>query len=261
MENNHKLALYVAYYLSKFNVAAYNSLGYNTMDEAHKGIGKILNTNPHTVKNMRDQFDPLHGHRVGWYQAPLSPSRISVLEALQDLSELEIRSIVFDILNKSTVSDPENLSKLISVIDQEEARKGLRDFVPRSPTGKRAEEFFIEILNGNNFYIGGALYDHRDLGVGYDFKILENDTEYFIEIKGISESNGGILLTSKEWEVAKEKGEKYLILIISDLNTNPTIKIIRNLGANLKPKKYIVRTIQVNYMVSQAGIENAISNG
>ena len=62
MENNHKLALYVAYYLSKFNVAAYNSLGYNTMDEAHKGIGKILNTNPHTVKNMRNQSNPRHGN-------------------------------------------------------------------------------------------------------------------------------------------------------------------------------------------------------
>lgn len=76
MENNHKLALYVAYYLSRFDKIAYEHLGFGKQQLTHKSIGKILGVNPHTIQNWRDQFDPIHGNRKGWYQREMTQSRL-----------------------------------------------------------------------------------------------------------------------------------------------------------------------------------------
>ena len=65
MENNHKLGLYVSYYLSRFDKEAYQNLGYGKQVPTHKKIGELLEINFHTIRNWRDQFDPLHGHKLG----------------------------------------------------------------------------------------------------------------------------------------------------------------------------------------------------
>jgi hypothetical protein len=101
MEQKHRSALIVAYYLSKFDRVAYEKLGYPTMIATHNAIGHILDVKPLTVRNMRDQFDPLHENpRVGWYQAPLGLSRTSVVEILKDMEEKELRNEVFKILKR-----------------------------------------------------------------------------------------------------------------------------------------------------------------
>jgi hypothetical protein len=79
MEDNHKLGLFVSYYLSRFNTTAYQNLGFGNQGETHIKIGQLMNINPHTIKNWRDEFDPVHGHRVGWYQRKMNPSRVNVL--------------------------------------------------------------------------------------------------------------------------------------------------------------------------------------
>jgi len=98
MEESHRLGLYVSYYLSRFNETAYDNLGYGNMLETHERIGKILSVPANTVKNWRDEFDPLFGHRAGWYQRPMNPSRVKVAESLEELDEISIRAIVKDIL-------------------------------------------------------------------------------------------------------------------------------------------------------------------
>lgn len=75
MENNHKLALYVSYYLSRFDKIAYEHLGFGKQQPTHKRIGEILGVKPHTVQNWRDQFDPIHGNRKGWHQREMTQSR------------------------------------------------------------------------------------------------------------------------------------------------------------------------------------------
>lgn len=56
----------------------------------------------------------------------------------------------------------------------------------------------------------GKLFDCRDLGVGYDFRIENGNDEYYIEVKGLADS-GGILFTSKEWTVALHEREIYTV--------------------------------------------------
>ena len=103
MERNHELALYVAYYLSRFDKEALNNLKYNTWTEAFNDIATRMNVQKHSVKNWRDEFDPLHGHRAGWHKRAMAPSRIFVAEEMKNLNEEEIRKIVLKILNQNTL--------------------------------------------------------------------------------------------------------------------------------------------------------------
>lgn len=101
MEKNHQEALYVAYYLARFDKEALKSLNYYTWTEAFYDIAEKLKVKHHSVKNWRDEFDPLFDHRAGWHKRPMAPSRIDVSEQLNDLEEKEIREMVLGILNRT----------------------------------------------------------------------------------------------------------------------------------------------------------------
>jgi hypothetical protein len=251
MENNHILCLYVSYYLSRFNEEGYNNLGFGNMNETHQKVGEILETNPHTVKNMRDQFDPLHGHRVGWYQVPLSPSRVKVVQALQDLDEIQIRSIVIDILSGKIKAEPDEEDLLVNIASEESKSNSPHKFILRAPTGKAAEEYFQKHYSQSYKPVHGKLIDCRDLGVGYDFRIETETEKYFVEVKGLSDFAGGVLFTDKEWSSAKEYGEKYFLCIVSNLSEKAEIAFIQNPADKLNPKKNIYTSIQISWSVTQ----------
>ena len=137
MEEKNCLALYLAYYLARFNDVAYNNLGYKYKTKAHSELASKLGVKPTTLKNMRDEFDPVFGHRAGWYQRPMIPSRIKVLLALENLDENHINSIVMDILNGKIIHNSEIHNFLIKLTDQN-TRIQKTKFILRGPTGKAA---------------------------------------------------------------------------------------------------------------------------
>lgn len=251
MERNHVLCLYVSYYLSRFNEVAYDALGYGNMNETHIKIGEILETNPHTVKNMRDQSDPLHEFRAGWYQKPLSPSRVKVVQALQDLDEIQIRKFVLDILSGKVSQEPDLEEQLISIASEEKFSKTKSKFILRAPTGKAAEEYFIKYFTENKKPFDGKWIDCGDLGVGYDFRIEAEQMKYFVEVNGLSEFTGGVLFTNKEWTVAKSEGENYFLYVISNVSDKPEISFIQNPFVKLNVKRNIFTSIQISWSVTQ----------
>lgn len=251
MENNHKLGLYVSYYLSRFDEKAYQNLGFGNQMETHNKIGEILSVNPHTVKNWRDEFDPLFGHRVGWYQRPMTPSRIRVAQALESLDEHQVQSIVRDILTGKLKEDPDAEEQLLSIASDDSKGRTSQPFIVRAPTGKAAEEFFQKHYSENKFPVEGKLIDCRDLGVGYDFRIEKTDHKYFIEVKGISDFSGGVLFTNKEWIVAQSEGKNYFLCVVSNLSEQAEIIFIQNPAEKLNPKKNIYTTIQISWSVTQ----------
>ncbi|MEJ7739045.1 MAG: DUF3883 domain-containing protein [Chitinophagaceae bacterium] len=251
MENNHKLGLYVSYYLSRFDVDAYQNLGFGNQIETHNKIGELLSVNPHTVKNWRDEFDPLFGHRAGWYQRPMNPSRIRVAQALENLDEFQVRSIAKDILTGKIQEEPDEEEQLLAIASEETKGKSTQKFILRTPTGKAAEEYFLKHFSENKKPFEGKLIDCRDLGVGYDFRIESGDSKYFIEVKGLSEFIGGVLFTNKEWTVAKSEGDSYFLCVISNVSDQPEIIFIQNPFEKLKPKKNIYTTIQISWSVTQ----------
>jgi hypothetical protein len=251
MENNHKLALYVAYYLSRYNSLAYSNLGFGNQGDSHGKIGKILDVNPHTIKNMRDEFDPLFGYRVGWYQRPMSPSRIGIVQALENLEERDVFEIVNEILTGSIQKDKERFDQVLNIISTNDGFKEMSKFILRGPTGKAAEEHFIKNYYKKKKPIKGKLIDCRELGVGYDFRIDVGRKYYYIEVKGLSNNAGGILFTDKEWKVATKEKDHYYLCIVSNVSKSPEIVFIQNPSQKLTPKKNIYTALQVNYSVTQ----------
>ncbi|HCY77498.1 MAG TPA: hypothetical protein DHV28_16400 [Ignavibacteriales bacterium] len=251
MDNNHKLGLYVSYYLARFDEEAYQNLGFGNQGDTHNKIGEILSVNPHTVKNWRDEFDPLFGHRMGWYQRPMNPSRIRVAQALENLDEIQVRSITKDILSGKIHQEPDELDQLVLIASDVIKGSFSSKFILRTPTGRAAEEFFINHFSENKKPFEGTLIDCRDFGVGYDFRIENKDKKYFVEVKGLSDFSGGILFTSKEWTVAKNEAENYFLCVISNLSDTPNIIFIQNPFEKLKPKKNIYTSIQISYSVTE----------
>lgn len=250
MEESHKLGLYVSYYLSRFNEVAYKNLAYGNMLETHNRIGEILSVPTNTVKNWRDEFDPLFGHRVGWYQRPMSQSRIRVVEALKDLDEISIRAIVLGILKVDSLDNSFETEQLISIVSEKDPEYESSKFILRGPTGRFAEEFFIKQFNSNKIPFTGKLIDCRDYGCGYDFKIEGLEVVY-IEVKGLSGGLGGVLFTNKEWQVANDERNHYYLCLIKNIESQPTLQLINNPAEKLNPQKNIHTVIQVSWSVSE----------
>ncbi len=252
MEKSHKLTLYISFYLSRFNNEALAKLKYSTWKAAFEDIGGKLGVKPQSVKNWRDEFDPLFSHRAGWYQRPMSPSRVKVAQALEELNESQIRGIVNDILTGKIKDEPDQEDQLLSIVTDDRKNEGTRKFIMRAPTGKAAENYFIQYYNKTFLPKKGELLDCRDLGCGYDFKIQSDVLDTYVEVKGLAEISGGILFTDKEWKVATDKGENFFLCIVRKVNETPVIRFIQNPVSKLNPRKNIYTTIQVNWSVSES---------
>lgn len=240
---NNEQAIVVSYYLSRFNDEAVNNLGYKTWKDAFDDLSDKLQINKHTIKNWRDEFDPFHGHRAGWHQRQPRKTISNIISQFEQLEEFDIRQIAVEIINGNKIDLPE--------IDNSENEVITNPiFILRGPTGKKAEQFFIEYHRLNNSPIAGELIDTRDLGCGYDFKINSELDQHYIEVKGLASNIGGLLFTNKEWETAKQKRTKYTVCLVSNINDSPEISFINDPFSKLNPRKNIIQTVQVQWSVS-----------
>lgn len=253
MDKSHKLALYVAYYLSRFDLIAYRSLGFENRSKAHHKLGKLLKVKPATLKNMRDEFDPIHGHRAGWYQRPMSPTRVRIVEALEELSQEEIFEIVTIIIGGISYQENEELDILANIIPTNDEKDSKRAFSTRGITGKKAEDYFKENFKRFTEKYQGKLIDTREHGTGYDF-VIEGDEKFYIEVKGLAKEKGGLSFTSKEWQKAKEHKQNFILALVTNIDNNPSIKFIENPSEYLNPQKQLIATVQVRWNVSNVDI-------
>lgn len=253
MQKSHELALVIGYYLSRFDQEGVRLLGYKSFNAAVQDISKKLSVKANTLKNMRDEFDPYHDNgRVGWYQRPVTGSRKRVMLAFRDLDEPAVRSIVTDILS-NPLSSPDEVTEIVAD-DTPEKRTAETIFIPRGPTGRKAEEFFLHQHIAGNTRFSGELKDTRDLGCGYDFAIGDGQEAVYIEVKGLSEDSGGISFTNKEWMVANEKGEAYVLALVSNIDSAPRISYLSNPAKKLSARKQIYRTISISWNVSNKNL-------
>jgi hypothetical protein len=258
MKKNHKLALYIAYFLARFNKDAYKILKCGNQSQTHIIIGEILDVKDSTIRNMVDEFDPLFSHRKGRCNRPMSPSRMKVVEILENFSFDQICALVKDIIKSNGESlNSEEISNVIH--DNEGNADGLKKmYTSRGITGAKAEEIFknhfLQIIPTFN----GELIDTTLDGIGYDFK---NSLEsIYVEVKGSANDQKGILLTDKEWEAAKRLGDSYYLVLIYLINENPTYLILKNPLNSLTPKLSIQRTITMNWKVSHIQMHKLIED-
>jgi len=261
MKPQNELALVVAYFFSRLDRRGYVLLGYKNFTDATRRVGEILGVKVNTIKNMRDEFDPYHqNNRIGW-KRELRRSRLKVVETFQGTDDDVLLEIVKGILSGES---SEEVFKDIHLLFGESAVNkstpvSKHAFIIRGPTGKAAERFFIEYFNKNQLPITGELVDMREMGCGYDFGINNGGEKYFIEVKGLASNGGGILFTNKEWKVARDRKDKYYLVVVRNVSNSPRLSIIQNPASKLKAKRNIYTTIQVNWNVSQRVLNSEIA--
>ena len=68
-----------------------------------------------------------------------------MVESLQNLSEIELRDLVLEILTNPNFESSDDYADIINSISSRDIeKKGKQVFIVRGPTGRKAEDFFIK---------------------------------------------------------------------------------------------------------------------
>jgi hypothetical protein len=90
-----------------------------------------------------------------------------------------------------------------------------REQVNASIIGGKAESYFLEWCSSARAEWGAPVDKTNSTGLGYDFEFPQ--VRLYVEVKGFRTRIEDIRLTQKEWDRAKEKGDKFILCLISEL--------------------------------------------
>ncbi|MDR1034289.1 MAG: DUF3883 domain-containing protein [Bifidobacteriaceae bacterium] len=107
-------------------------------------------------------------------------------------------------------------------------------------TGFEAEQYFILHFREIELFSKGVSTDARLYGDGYDFQIDVGENSFLTEIKGIRKEKGKFRLTENEYDKANEYKTDYFIVLVMNLESNPTFKTINNPLESLSFEKRII---------------------
>ena len=221
--NREKLIL-AGMYLSKFDSTGLEWLGFQSFAEAYNVIGYALGSQPASIKNYRDEFDPLFpNHRKGWHKRPIRDNRLKVFEEYKSLAPE-----LFSGLIKSFMGYDENISS--EVQETEERDEGPSGFAKRLITGLAAEQYFESVQPKLPEFHGYALENTTRLGCGYDFRLTTSNENDFlaIEVKGLREQTGSISLTPREHEAAAGMRDRFYLFVVKNFQKSPNHEIFLN---------------------------------
>ena len=221
-------------FLSKYDSSGLKRLGFESFVEAFNVIGYALGAKPASVKNYRDEFDPLFpNRRKGWHKRATRDYCLKVFEQYKDL-DLE----AFGGLVRSFVGYDENAWS--EVRPKEEKADGESSFAKRLITGLAAEHYFESVQPQLPEFKGCLLENTTRLGCGYDFRLRSEACEDFlaVEVKGLKERTGALSLTPKEHEVATALNNRFFLFVVKNFAESPFHEIYQNpLAGTLRFKK------------------------
>jgi Domain of unknown function (DUF3883) len=236
-------------YLSKFDSLGVKKLGFENFAEAFNVIGYALGSRPASIKNYRDEFDPLfpNNPRKGWHKRS---TRDYCLAVFKEYDGLDLES--FTSLVKSFFGFDENLWSEAEPVEQLDI--GASSFAQRLITGIAAEQYFESIHAKIPEFNGYLVEDTTRFGCGYDFRLRsERDHEDLlaIEVKGLKDRNGSLLFTPKEYDVASELRERFFLFVVKNFRESPYHEIFRDpLSTGLQFRRTERITIQVSWLTT-----------
>lgn len=129
-----------------------------------------------------------------------------------------------------------------------------------SVVGRRAEQFFIEKWCIDHPELGPPIDKTNSTGLGYD--VMFPQVGIYIEIKGFRGQIGDVRLTKKEWERAKEKGDKFVLCLISELDSNrePQVAMITNPYNKLLNWASKTTRIQITYSIASRKLKEVVDH-
>jgi hypothetical protein len=234
-------------YLSKYDSLGLKKLGFESFTEAFNVIGYAMGSQPGSIKNYRDEFDPLFpNRRKGWHKRPTRDYCLKVFEKYKGL-DLE----TFTGLVKSFVGYDENALSGIQATDEQEDTES--SFAKRLITGLAAEQYFVSVHPTLPEFGGYKAENTTRLGCGYDFRLRTEAHEDFlaVEVKGLRERMGGLSLTPKEHAVATALRDRFFLFVVKNFHELPFHEIHRNpLSGRLQFKKTERKIVHVSWLAA-----------
>lgn len=214
-------AILMGLFLSRFDKQALESFGFTGFRQAYNVLGLSIGYIPKSIQNYRDEFDPYFpNERKGWRNRKLRDYCKEYMDATKELSFDE-----FYLLIKSFVDD--------GIVDEKdivkERKKTSRGFMAnRLITGKAAEEYFVMNYQTIDMFHNYELLNTTQMGCGFDFKLSLEEKRYYVEVKGINDKSGSILMTEKEYAVADDLRDLYCLFVVSNFREQPEHKLFFN---------------------------------
>jgi hypothetical protein len=234
-------------YLSKYDSLGLRKLGFESFTEAFNVIGYAMGSQPGSIKNYRDEFDPLFpNRRKGWHKRP---TRGYCLKVFEKYGGLDLDS--FTGLVKSFVGRDENPQTDTQVGEEEESEEGESCFAKRLITGLAAEQYFVSVQPSLPEFEDYAVEDTTRLGCGYDFRLRTAADEDFlgVEVKGLRERTGNLSLTPREHAAAAALRDRFFLFVVKNFHESPFHEIHRNpLSGGLQFRKIERVMVHVSWL-------------
>lgn len=219
----------VGLFLSKFSQDGLRYLGFSTFTEAYNAMGFALNTKPTSIKNYMQEFDPLFPNgRKGWHQREMRHDRRELFERYGHLPLKDFAGLLQPMLLAPYPPGlPDDLKELAE-IDEESLEN--ESFSKRLITGIAAERFFESEFPNLACFQDYSLSNVTRFGCGFDFRLRSGPSDPFlaVEVKGIAGSQGEILMTRKEHQVAGLLRDRYFLCVVRNFVERPALSIFRN---------------------------------
>ena len=231
-------ALVVGYALSRLDRRILTELGFDTWRSAFESLGRSLEVPPNSVKGLRDEFDPVHSSRKGWRHRAMHPTRVRVVEDLEDASDAAILELVRRILLRDQDATREALDALVPPPGAASAA------AQRLLTGRRAEEFVLANCKPLLGVERAFIRDAREDLLGFDFEIQASPC-ICVEVKGLQAAEGDLLFTDREWREAQVRRAGYWLAVVGNLAAlRPRATVVRNPAATLHPYCRFERSVR-----------------
>jgi hypothetical protein len=231
-------------YLSKFDFEGLKYLGFDNFKEAFNVIGLAMGVQPASVKNYRDEFDPLFpNERKGWHKREIRKYCKDIYDTFHTLNLADFSNLIKDVIYKD-----HELDVLMEEIAKSEGDKE-SSFAKRLITGQAAEQYFRDNFLNVDLFKGYKLEDTTKVGCGFDFKLVaeEQDRYFGVEVKGLNEQRGNIALTNKEHTVAGFLEDRYFIFVVRNFKEKPSHNLYRDPISSLIFKRNESMVTQINW--------------
>jgi hypothetical protein len=181
-----------------------------------------------------DLFDPyFENRRKGWWKkAETYRHRVILLNSLFGSENLKEYADVIKLFLHDNYDTKVSFEKIKPITKTR--------FKKLQQTGLDAEQYFILHFNEIEIFNKGTITDARLYGDGYDFQIDVKGKSFLAEIKGIKQEKGRFRLTENEYKKANEYKTDYFIVLVMNLESNPTFKIINNPLESLSFKEKVI---------------------
>lgn len=232
-------------YLSKFDTQGMRRLGFDSFVQTFNVIGAALGVRPASIKNYRDEFDPLFPNkRKGWHKRPIRAYCKVVCDTFGGLNLHDFTDLLKRVIYRE--------HELDLLMEEVETARGKGDsFAKRLITGQAAEQYFRSRYKEIALFRDLEIEDTTKLGCGFDFRLFSPHSFYGVEVKGLSQPSGGIVLTGKEHSVASLLKSRFFLFVVKNFRENPFHELYQDpLNGRLAFERVERKTVEISWTTS-----------